>query len=149
MRYRRFAAAVAAVFSLVVGMGVTAPTQAYAVSCYGDYCSGKDPEATGCAAGAVTISAHQAGYYRLEVRWSPTCKTNWTRLTMYASPWKWGMDGRIYARQDTGYTQSAPFSTRDYATSASTFWTPMIYSPVRRVRGQIVSGGLNVYTGWA
>lgn len=99
-----------------------------AVGCWGDWCSGKDPLATGCSADAYDLASvliPSTGAY-VELRWSPTCKTEWTRV-----PVSWGLSspGSMQAVQpSTGYTQIG------FAGYDSTYaWGPMIYSPTRCV----------------
>jgi hypothetical protein len=116
------------------------------VSCYGDYCSGKDPVATGCNTVAKTFAAKQLSGARLELRWSPTCKTEWARWIQYSSGHvglSADLPTELFAVQDTGYTQSASYNPNGEpenpaASSTSngitTSWTPMIYSPVHLVR---------------
>lgn len=128
-----------------VAFGVTVlearPAQA-SVGCYGDWCSGKDPEATGCAADAETLAEsevfqdstvvdadgghdQQDSVGELQLRWSPTCKTKWARLALHKAADITG----VVAKQDTGYKQS--FHTGGWwgATGPSISYTPMIYSP--------------------
>lgn len=99
---------------------------AAAVSCYGDYCSGRDPMSTGCAADAYTVaSTHIPGTWTsIELRWSPTCKANWARVP---ASWRSAPPNGLSAQQSTGYTQ------RVIAISADFAWTGMIYSPVKCV----------------
>jgi len=125
---RRVAVFFAASVLAVSGMVVAAPA-ALAASCYGDYCSGQWPERTGCDVGAVTVSATNFTAGRLELRWSPTCKTNWARLQIYPG----GFAYTLSAVQDTGYTQKVQWAA---STGQGTYWTPMIYSPVRRVQAR-------------
>jgi type VI protein secretion system component VasA len=68
------------------------------VTCWGDWCSGQDPHATHCDADAVTLASvtATAGNTQLsddtnrkgtlEVRYSPTCKTKWSRLSLPKFP---------------------------------------------------------------
>lgn len=114
---------------LALGLGIVTAGPSSAVGCYGDYCSGKDPSSTGCAADAYTAAAVDFTGGRLEVRYSPTCKTNWSRLQIYPG----GFAYHLAAVQDTGYRQDV-----DWAASVGegTYWTPMIYSPVHKVQGQ-------------
>ena len=103
---------------------VIAPTPAFAVSCYGDYCSGQDPLSTGCSADAYTV--HTASVYgtngasTVEIRWSPTCKTNWARVNWVTT--------NVKAVQQTGYTQG--YSSNN----GTTAWSKMIYSPTLCVK---------------
>lgn len=110
-----------------------------AVTCYGDYCSGQDPTTTGCDQDAVTLESVpiSTGAGQLDLRWSPTCKTNWARWQQYPTGCLNCAPTALYAVQDTGYSQTVDF----YADGAvnldtengGTYWTPMIYSPVHAV----------------
>lgn len=129
---------------------VLSAPKASAVTCYGDNCSGKDPQSSGCANDAYTATAANTASFSLQVRYSPTCKTNWTRLVMYTpGPIKCSRNGMMKAIQDTGYTQQAYFES--YCANISiTRWTPMIYSPVRLVKGTFTDqNGTVTSTGWA
>ncbi|MER7921832.1 MULTISPECIES: DUF2690 domain-containing protein [unclassified Streptomyces] len=143
-KIRGKAGRVGAVLALLAGTTVAgiamAPT-ASAASCYGDYCSGQDPAATGCAADGVTVAATDVyvnnwlgqrvygGF--LELRWSPNCKTNWARF----SPQQ-GFSYNLTAYQpQTGYRQ-------DYSKPAwATAWTSQIYSPTKCVYAEMHSTG--------
>lgn len=114
------------------GQSVAVETSA-PVSCYGDYCSGKDPKDTHCDQDAVTVDVQDLSAGRLELRWSPTCKTNWARYDQY--PTGWTFSDSVYelrAVQDTGYTQSLSFP--DQTAPEGVHWTPMIYSPEKKVK---------------
>ncbi len=90
LRKTRVASVLAVLLLAIAGSVVIAPTAQAAVTCYGDYCSGKDPMSTRCSDGAYTVAYTQVYFKRaltnatpyaglLELRWSPTCKTNWAR----------------------------------------------------------------------
>ncbi|MFF4520259.1 DUF2690 domain-containing protein [Streptomyces bluensis] len=49
--------------------------------CSGSECDGLDPKATGCGAGARTLEYGMTGTMRLEIRYSPVCRTVWGKLT--------------------------------------------------------------------
>lgn len=136
---RRFFA-VLATLAVGLGLGVAAAAPAAAVTCYGDYCSGQDPQASGCSADAYTAAYLDFSGGRMEVRYSPTCKTNWTRLQLYPG----GVAYHLAAVQDTGYRQDVDWPS---GVGPGTYWTPMIYSPVHLVQGQVNSGGWK-YTSW-
>ena len=137
--YRRLGTIVIAVTLILIGVigveQVTTPiAHAASVSCYGDYCSGQDPVATGCAADAVTFAWKDLSGARLDLRWSPTCKTEWARWQQYPVGIKSDTLWELSAVQDTGYTQSKSYDTSpDYGTTWTT-WTHMIYSPVHLVK---------------
>lgn len=112
--------AMTAVLTAMFGALLAPP--ANAASCYGDYCSGKDPEATGCARDAYTVAhARIPGTYaNVELRWSPSCKTNWARTT-----WHGSSSSYLRAVQcATGYTQAGAVGD-----SGTYVWTRQIYSP--------------------
>jgi hypothetical protein len=102
---------------------------AQAVTCYGDYCSGKDPVATGCSADARTVASNvtvYGGAYRyVQLRWSPTCKTNWTRVNYVTPKYLWA------TQEPTKYTQWYSNHNATYS------WTRQIYSPSKCVRGGV------------
>jgi hypothetical protein len=73
-------------------------TPAQAATCSGYGCDGLDPNATGCSAGAndtgstYLYNASGSIVGLLELRYSPACGTNWSRVTSYV-----GVRG-LYAR---------------------------------------------------
>jgi len=80
MSRRRWVGVAGALMMAIGSMAAVAST-ASAASCSGNGCNGTDPIATGCSSGATTVlNGHYAGGL-LELRWSPTCQTNWTRFT--------------------------------------------------------------------
>lgn len=116
------------------------------VTCWGDWCSGQDPHATHCDADAVTIASvtATAGNTQLsddtnrkgtlEVRYSPTCKTKWSRLSLTRD----ADYAELVIHQDDQYTQSKflKFFLTTYA-KTGVFYTPMIYSVNHRVFAMI------------
>lgn len=118
------------------------PAQASSdVSCFGDYCSGQDPAATGCAADAITVFSIETdtGGGKLDLRWSPTCKTNWARWQQYPTGWCLNCSPlALQAVQDTGYVQTLSwFDNGTTPEEGETYWTPMIYSPVHKVYAMV------------
>ncbi|MDB5243617.1 MAG: hypothetical protein JWP57_4242, partial [Spirosoma sp.] len=96
------------VFGLMIpGIVLATSAPAYAAGCYGDYCSGRDPMQMGCGNDAYTTAYKNLPGERLELRWSPSCKTNWARLIVYPTGLGCVGGGSLVARQDTGYTQSS------------------------------------------
>jgi len=137
--------AVVAAATVAGGVATAVPASASAgVSCYGDYCSGQDPVATGCNASAYTFASVNVGAGELDLRWSPVCKTEWARL--YVFPTRELAPGVIWALQpSTGYSQTAGVGGfAGLSLQSPTYWTPMIYSPVR-----CVSANFNLYTGYS
>jgi len=124
------AAIVVSVFPLAFIGGSPVNSAGASVGCYGDYCSGKDPVSTGCANGAITVSATNFAGGRLELRWSPICKSNWARMEIYPG----GFAYTLSAVQDTGYSQNEQWAAG--TPGPGTYWTYMIYSPVHRVQAR-------------
>src|SRR5690349_11402154 len=109
---------------------VAVGSPALAVSCYGDYCSGKDPESSGCSADGVTVASGPLwGTFNtyVELRWSPTCKTNWARIP---ATYGTSQPQALVAYQcPTGYQQVGVS-----ASNSTWSWSRMIYSPVKSVK---------------
>lgn len=133
----------AASAAVTIPVSVTASAHAD-VTCYGDYCSGQDPTGTGCAADGQTVAWLDMSGARLELRWSPTCKTNWARWQQYPIGMKSDIPTELAAVQDTGYTQSVTFDVNGPGEGTSV--TPMIYSPVHAVRAvaTVQCGGMTL-----
>ncbi len=106
------------------------------VGCYGDYCTGQDPEDTGCSADAVTVAYTPYRYGILELRWSNTCKTNWARINS-------SFTGSLEAQQTQQTTGHKQYFSRSNVSFA---WTKMIYSPTLCVRAQVVSSSATTAT---
>lgn len=126
--------------TLVLGLSlvvVVPMSSASAVSCSGNSCTGKDPETTGCAADATTVSTFTAHYGNnfgldpyLELRQSNRCKTRWVRVK--SGPSDWGCGGgsqpqlRIRNLNSRG-GQIAAYITNFPACGPFPKWTPMVY----------------------
>ncbi|MBF6354126.1 DUF2690 domain-containing protein [Nocardia higoensis] len=143
---RRVLVAMTATLGLAFGatIAVSGTATAEPVNCYGDYCSGQDPRTSGCGADAYTTVTTETEVGRLDVRWSPTCKTNWARWVRYPRGWTMSQIPMVMrAVQDTGYEQVFVFQDGIGGDSYpdhpewTTFWTPMIYSPVHKVRAEM------------
>jgi hypothetical protein len=137
-RLAEVAVVAASITALTVGVGSSSASAS--VGCYGDYCSGTDPQATGCANSSTTFATINGDGWSLQLRWSTVCKTEWARIVVYPG---WMGRGSIWAQQSTGYTQSAGFGGGNYQT-ATAFWTPQIYSPA-----YCVTANANQYPGYA
>ncbi|WP_017537596.1 DUF2690 domain-containing protein [Nocardiopsis halophila] len=89
---------------------------------------GADPQATGCSSGATTVRQNSRDGMTFQLRWSPSCQTNWVRIL--------GYPGNIPAPQRDGLWMDVAdldrevFETFDGGTSLSgTRWGNMVYSP--------------------
>ena len=72
--------------AIVAYAQVTTHTQAVQnshvqVTCSGNGCNGLNPVTTGCSAGAYTVQTAVFSNSYVELRYSPTCGTNWGRVT--------------------------------------------------------------------
>ncbi|QOC93148.1 DUF2690 domain-containing protein [Micromonospora craniellae] len=90
MRLSRRLAATAAASALTASMLIATPASA---ACSGYGCDGTDPADTGCSSGAQNATANPAYIMQgsttlavVELRWSPSCKTNWGRISNRVSP---------------------------------------------------------------
>ena len=122
-RFRRVLVAATALTSGLASLVLTSPT-ASAASCYGGYCTNTDPVATGCARDAKTLAADYSygTTAAVELRYSPTCKTQWARVPRNNWP---GGDTLGVVQPSTGW--SLGYSGED----GSYVWSRQIYSPVR------------------
>lgn len=104
-----------------------------AVTCSGNGCNQQDPQASGCAAGATTAGSAniQNGPNNrvqglVELRWSATCQTNWSRVTVYDNqnlPDFWAS----VQRQSDGLIEQTHFTFQP--TNGGQYWSPMVYAP--------------------
>ncbi|WP_176741274.1 DUF2690 domain-containing protein [Streptomyces sp. LUP30] len=111
--------------ALSTGVTSLAAPSASAATCSGSGCTYQDPQASGCSADAVTVAHYQlpAVQQQLELRWSPSCHTNWARMYLDTDP-TW-----LRAVQpDRG--DGLPRVTQLIGRNATYSWSAMIYSPV-------------------
>lgn len=80
MKVRNWAAS--ATVLVLAASGTALATPANAAGCYGSSCEGKDPAAY-CQSDAITPSngAHWLGPAYLELRYSPSCRAAWARIS--------------------------------------------------------------------
>ncbi|QKV73983.1 DUF2690 domain-containing protein [Amycolatopsis sp. Hca4] len=112
------------VFSSTIGISMATASTAGAATCSGFGCTYQDPQLSGCSADAVTVAHYQlpAVAQRLELRWSPSCQTNWARMYLDTSP--------VWLRAvqpDRG--DGLPRVTQLSGHSDTYSWSVMIYSP--------------------
>lgn len=103
-------------------------------SCSGDGCDGLDPVSAGCATGAYTVQTAVFSNSYVELRYSPTCKTNWGRVISKVGPTF--LEIRIQRVDGLTYTFSG--GNFNYAFSA------MVYAPQLAARA---CGGVNGISG--
>ena len=126
---------IAAPESVPVGTAVSA--------CSGTGCEGKDPAATGCSTGARTVIAANLTLGiggptvgLVELRWSDTCETNWSRVT-----YNGGASGTMAATVVD--TNSIGHSNSTASSGPMTIWSPMAYAPNKceRAHGELLAAG--------
>jgi hypothetical protein len=101
------------------------------VTCSGYGCDDQDPIATGCSAGSYTVTSAPVtlggtSYGTVELRWSPTCQTNWSRVTVTAggsNPSGWWRDADVERQSPYAYDG---FS---YNGAGSPIYGDMLYAP--------------------
>jgi hypothetical protein len=132
-------------------LGATAlmglPSTAYAqasqhalpqVTCSGNGCNNLDPVQTGCAVGSYTVQTAILPTIFLQLRYSPTCKTNWGRVISRRS------HNEIYlvlVERDDGLAYGSPGLVGPVA------WSRMVYAPVAKAQACVsINGGNDLCT---
>ncbi len=141
-KQRRFAriALILALFTALVGgtvvLAVASP--AMAATCSGNGCNGLDPIATGCQnsytqlVGSSEIKNGSTHYGWIDLRYSPTCGTNWSRVRSDIGTQN--LEAFIIRTSDNlAYTESGYFQIA---------WTNMVYAPTVTACAQ---GTINLY----
>jgi hypothetical protein len=116
----------------IAGVAVTAaPSPALAATCSSYNCDGKDPVVTGCSSGSYTVTTAPVTwsgrrYDTVELRWSPTCQTNWARVNIDAG----GNNPEHLQRSANVYRQS-PYAVNrfDYYSNGTPVYGNMLYAP--------------------
>lgn len=131
---------------LLAGCLVSMPVTVSATgpSCYGSSCDGRDPAKTSCVHDARTLMsrhAHRTSPPRtadigiLELRYSPSCHSNWVRFTPWTGSTAWVRDLISHASYDGLpwiWRQGVPNSLRGKVGHSSYFgrvvttWTEMV-----------------------
>lgn len=109
------------------------------VTCSGNGCNNLDPIQTGCVAGAKTVQTAVLSTAFLQLRYSPTCKTNWGRVISRGSNntdvylvLVDRIDGLSYGTKGL----VGPFA-----------WSRMVFAPVARARACVsINGGNDICT---
>jgi hypothetical protein len=81
-RLRRLAPLAASLLTAATaGIVLAAPAHAATASCYAGSCTGLNPAATTCQYDAETLLTGASGDTSIELRYSPSCRATWARLT--------------------------------------------------------------------
>jgi hypothetical protein len=128
---------VVSVVGLVVASASTA--SASSPSCYGSSCEGLNPATTSCANDAYTILSRDAvtnagDWGNLELRYSPSCYSNWVRFTPWYGVRAWfdGLTGGLVGGNPWIWRYGVANSLRGVIGSSGTFglgytnWTAMV-----------------------
>lgn len=119
------------IFTVLLGTAVmlglvaaaAAPAQA-AASCRGGSCTGKDPAAMGCAAGAKTVREFTNVSLRVELRYSSRCRALWTRWTVKSSGMHFG--DYVFIRRYSGGGRITEYRATTGINKGNQGWTKMI-----------------------
>lgn len=119
-----------------------------AVTCSGTNCNGKDPIATHCADGSYVALSAPFGTTAfggvVELKWSPTCKTNWAKAYITSSN-----------PPNATYTLTVMLQRPDWSEIPGTKFTlgntrsiygDMYYAPTEKVRA--CAGSVEYATEW-
>jgi Protein of unknown function (DUF2690) len=110
----------------------TGQTQA-SVTCTGNGCNNQDPQQTGCNIGAYTVQTGVLAREFIELRYSPTCKTNWARV-----------ENRV-GNNDVFLVLIERIDGLTYGSKGLVgpiAWSNMVYAPIAKARACVsVNGG--------
>ncbi|MFD2416796.1 DUF2690 domain-containing protein [Amycolatopsis pigmentata] len=90
-------------------------------------CDSQDPVAGGCSADASTVPGFTRSYSwgTIELRWSPSCQTNWTRFTAgYSAVWDISVE-----RQQTKTQKHLRVNNVVNVAGGGQWYTDMVYAP--------------------
>ena len=109
-------------------------------NCSGEACNGLNPETTTCSDSASTVGGPKDIYATLngtsqkvgtvELRWSSTCKTNWSRVIRNDGATGESVMAKIVRDDDVQYFKELPLAPESEWTDGLTrIWSPMVYAP--------------------
>ena len=104
------------------------------VGCSGSGCNGLNPATTGCSADAFTVQTAVFSNSRVELRYSPTCGTNWGRVTSKVGA------TFLVIRIDRSGGLTYTFSGGNFNSA----WVAMVYAPQVAARA---CGGVSSISG--
>jgi hypothetical protein len=142
--------------STAVSILLTAPilpaitaAPAHAATCSGYGCDQQDPVNNGCNNGAYTVTSapivyNGTSYGTVDLRWSPTCQTNWARVTVNSNltnKTRWA-----------DVLRQSPYATALWYTSApgNPVYGNMLYAPgCAEAEAEIDLSNSAIAEGWA
>ena len=148
-RLARLCAAGAVILASAVSLPTLSAASAHAATCSGYGCDYQDPIATGCSSGAYTVASAPITYQGItygtvELRWSPTCQTNWARTTVNNSYLGLTRYANVY--------RESPFAQADwhYTGPGNPVYGNMLYAPgCAEAEGEVQDGHGLFAEGWA
>lgn len=105
-----------------------------AVTCSRNGCTGQDPAATGCSADGTTLLSKKilnaSGQIigEIDLRWSPTCQTNWARVVSSIGSVPIGASVEREAGADGPFAEECEPTCDTFVTATSAF-TDMVWAP--------------------
>jgi hypothetical protein len=146
---KRLLTAILATAGLTLGSFMLPASPALAATCSGNGCNGQDPAATGCASDGYTVASAPVTdpYGRVgtvELRYSPKCGTNWSRVTMSVATENVATIMAIIERSDGlhydyGWSGRAPAGLQIYG--------DMVYAPTTSARASGQAAWIDAATG--
>jgi hypothetical protein len=148
-RLARLSAATVLILGAAAGLPALSAGAAQAATCSGYGCDNQDPVATGCDAGAYTVTSAPITYQGItygtvELRWSPACQTNWARTTVNSSYLGLMRYANVY--------RQAPYAQADwhYTGPGNPIYGNMLYAPgCAEAEGEVQNGNGLFAEGWA
>ncbi|MEU4235281.1 DUF2690 domain-containing protein [Nonomuraea sp. NPDC026600] len=123
-------------------------------TCYGNTCSGKDPNATGCSAGATVLAdmvvlGFSAKQFLVRLSYSPACNASWTDIQAINQPDCYGGE-YIWHEAVNNSTGAITRTARAYDGDACSTYTVMMSRVGRSTRACSTSTwtGTNHCTPW-
>ena len=106
----------------------------YQATCSGEGCDNVDPEQSGCAIGAYTVTSIATSTTDIQLRYSPICGTNWGRVVSE------GSNNNVYlvlVERIDGVSYGTKGLTGPIA------WSRMVYAPTVKARACASINGAN------
>ena len=108
------------------------------VTCSGTGCNNLDPVQTGCGVGARTVQTAVLPTIFLQLRYSPTCKTNWGRVISR------GNHNEVYLVL-VGRADGLAYGSKGLVGPVA--WSRMVYAPAAKAQACVsINGGNDLCT---
>jgi hypothetical protein len=124
----RMAVLVLGVVAIMLVAPLVGARPAAAASCSANSCSHLDPQTNGCSADAYDLEAfNPEGAYTVELRYSPTCRAAWARITDAATgypQWKY-LKLQVWDAHTGGHLLWTETRYVEQTVSGLDYWTAM------------------------